>query len=140
MRGILFLFLLSRCKLRPDGGLFLAMVGLSILVGLFLRLSLCFHCRSDIRKGNLFSGLCSGFQFSHGRSVVQDAVDHIFVLFGGHFSGFDVAVLLGRDGKGPRTICHNEIPAILRLVVKSIPGSLHLFPAHGGYIERPPRP
>ena len=65
MRGILFLFLLSRCKLRPDGGLFLAMVGLSILVGLFLRLSLCFHCRSDIRKGNLFSGLCSGFQFSH---------------------------------------------------------------------------
>ena len=50
-----------------------------------------------------------------------------------------MAVVLGRDGKGPCTICHNEIPSVLRLVVEAIPGNLHLFPAHGGYIESPPR-
>jgi len=47
--------------------------------------------------------------------------------------------LLGGDSKGPCAVCHNEIPAVLRLVVESIPGGLHLFPAHGGYIESPPR-
>lgn len=115
------------------------MVGLSILVGLFFCLSLCFHCRSDIRKGNLFSGFCSGFQFFHRRGVVQYTVNHVVVLLGGHLRRLDMTFLLGGDSKGPCAVCHNEIPAVLRLVVESIPGGLHLFPAHGGYIESPPR-
>ena len=42
------------------------------------------------------------------------------------------------DGEGPAAVSHNEIVPILRLMMETVPGRLHLFPAHIRHMEGSP--
>lgn len=126
------LFLLGGFELRSDGRLFLFLRRALGLLGL---LCLRLGCLGHVKQGNLFPGFGLGFQLTHGRGVIQNAVNHVVVLLGRHFSGLGGAFLLGGDGKGVRSVAHDKILTVLGLVVEAIACGLQLLPAHVGYKE-----
>ena len=76
--------LLYTSQLCPDGWLFrLGRVGLLGFWCLFFGLD----CGGKVRQRDLFSGFCFGLQFAQRGRIVQHAINHIFVLFGGKFCG-----------------------------------------------------
>lgn len=83
-RFLFCLFRLCGFELRPDGGLFL--LGLSGLMGLGL-LGLGLGSIGKIGKGNLFPGFYLGLQLAHGWGVIDNAVNHVFVLLCGQLGG-----------------------------------------------------
>ena len=63
---------------------------------------------SQVNKGNRFSRLNLCFQFVNGRRIVDNPVNHVFVLLGGLLGSFQgIFPLLGCYGKRPRTISHD---------------------------------
>ena len=70
---------------------------------------------------------------------------HIGLLHGLHHQNCHFlrgGVLLGllvADGEGAGTVAHDEILPIVRLMMQTVPGRLHLLPAHIRHIEGTPR-
>ena len=69
---------------------------------------------------------------------------HIGLLHGLHHQdghllrGGVLLGLLAADSKGAGTVAHDEILPIVRLMVQTVPGRLHLLPAHIRHIEGTP--